>query len=117
MDVRVKRAYEPTERSDGYRILIDRLWPRGVSHERARLDAWGAPPRSPTEFRKERALATKLLDVAVAELIEAVRFVPEPRSASSPRSYALASRESPIEPDQAFGIFSAIDVLLHRQQP
>jgi uncharacterized protein YeaO (DUF488 family) len=40
MDVRVKRVYEPAERSDGYRILIDRLWPRGISHERARLDAW-----------------------------------------------------------------------------
>jgi len=40
MDVRVKRVYEPAERSDGYRILIDRLWPRGVSYERARLDAW-----------------------------------------------------------------------------
>lgn len=40
MDVRVKRVYEPAERSDGYRILIDRLWPRGVSHDRARLDTW-----------------------------------------------------------------------------
>lgn len=40
MDVRVKRVYEPAERSDGYRILIDRLWPRGVSHDRAKLDAW-----------------------------------------------------------------------------
>jgi uncharacterized protein YeaO (DUF488 family) len=40
MDVRVKRVYEPAERSDGYKILIDRLWPRGISHERARLDAW-----------------------------------------------------------------------------
>jgi uncharacterized protein YeaO (DUF488 family) len=40
MDVRVKRVYEPAKRSDGYRILVDRLWPRGVSHERARLDAW-----------------------------------------------------------------------------
>lgn len=40
MDVRVKRVYEAAERSDGYRILIDRLWPRGISHERARLDAW-----------------------------------------------------------------------------
>ena len=40
MDVRVKRVYEPAERSDGYRILIDRLWPRGISHERARLDEW-----------------------------------------------------------------------------
>ena len=40
MDVRVKRVYEPAKRSDGYRILIDRLWPRGISHDRARLDAW-----------------------------------------------------------------------------
>jgi uncharacterized protein YeaO (DUF488 family) len=40
MDIRVKRVYEPAERSDGYRILIDRLWPRGISHDRAKLDAW-----------------------------------------------------------------------------
>jgi uncharacterized protein YeaO (DUF488 family) len=40
MDVRVKRAYEPALASDGYRVLIDRLWPRGVSRERARLDEW-----------------------------------------------------------------------------
>ena len=40
MDVRVRRVYEPAERSDGYRILIDRLWPRGISHDRAKLDAW-----------------------------------------------------------------------------
>ena len=35
-----KRAYDPAEPSDGYRVLIDRLWPRGVSRERARLDEW-----------------------------------------------------------------------------
>jgi len=35
-----KRAYEPASDSDGYRVLIDRLWPRGVSKARARLDAW-----------------------------------------------------------------------------
>jgi uncharacterized protein YeaO (DUF488 family) len=40
MDIRVKRAYEPAAPSDGYRVLIDRLWPRGVSRERARLDEW-----------------------------------------------------------------------------
>jgi uncharacterized protein YeaO (DUF488 family) len=40
MDVRVKRAYEPALASDGYRVLVDRLWPRGVSRERARLDEW-----------------------------------------------------------------------------
>lgn len=35
-----KRAYEPAEASDGYRVLVDRLWPRGVSKAKARLDAW-----------------------------------------------------------------------------
>ena len=40
MDLRLKRVYEPATAADGYRVLIDRLWPRGVSKERARLDAW-----------------------------------------------------------------------------
>ncbi len=38
--VRIKRAYEPASDSDGYRVLVDRLWPRGVSKEKAHLDAW-----------------------------------------------------------------------------
>ncbi len=37
MDLRIKRAYEPASRADGLRILVDRLWPRGVSKEK--LDA------------------------------------------------------------------------------
>ena len=40
MDIRLKRAYEPATDADGYRVLVDRLWPRGVSRERARLDEW-----------------------------------------------------------------------------
>jgi uncharacterized protein YeaO (DUF488 family) len=48
MDVRLKRAYEPAAPADGYRVLIDRLWPRGVSRERAKLDRWEKelPPSS-----------------------------------------------------------------------
>ncbi len=38
--IATKRAYEPAAASDGYRVLIDRLWPRGVSKAKARLDAW-----------------------------------------------------------------------------
>jgi uncharacterized protein YeaO (DUF488 family) len=38
--VRIKRAYEPAARSDGYRVLIDRLWPRGLSRDAAHLDEW-----------------------------------------------------------------------------
>jgi uncharacterized protein YeaO (DUF488 family) len=40
MDIRLKRAYEPAVADDGYRVLVDRLWPRGVSRARAELDAW-----------------------------------------------------------------------------
>ncbi len=40
MDIRVKRAYEPASRSDGTRVLVDRLWPRGVSREKADIKAW-----------------------------------------------------------------------------
>ncbi len=36
----VKRVYEPPARGDGCRILVDRLWPRGISKERAALDGW-----------------------------------------------------------------------------
>src|SRR4051794_1239323 len=40
MDISLKRAYEPASPDDGYRVLIDRLWPRGVSRARVQLDAW-----------------------------------------------------------------------------
>jgi uncharacterized protein YeaO (DUF488 family) len=40
VDVRLKRVYEQPAPSDGYRVLIDRLWPRGVSRTRALLDEW-----------------------------------------------------------------------------
>lgn len=40
MPVRTKRIYEPSSSEDGYRVLIDRLWPRGVSRERAAIDEW-----------------------------------------------------------------------------
>ncbi|MBV8998291.1 MAG: DUF488 family protein [Solirubrobacterales bacterium] len=48
LDVRTKRVYDPAGLGDGYRILIDRLWPRGVSRERARLDEW-ARDLAPTD--------------------------------------------------------------------
>jgi uncharacterized protein YeaO (DUF488 family) len=38
--VRIKRIFEKADRSDGVRILVDRLWPRGISREEARIEAW-----------------------------------------------------------------------------
>jgi len=40
MPVAVKRFYEPAEAADGFRILVDRLWPRGVKKESAKIDRW-----------------------------------------------------------------------------
>jgi uncharacterized protein YeaO (DUF488 family) len=66
MDVRLKRAYDPAGPTDGYRVLVDRLWPRGVSRQKAKLDGWekelppspelrrwfGHEPRRFEEFRR-----------------------------------------------------------------
>ncbi|TFC93212.1 DUF488 family protein [Cryobacterium sinapicolor] len=40
MGIQIKRVYDEPSSSDGTRVLVDRLWPRGVSKEDARLDAW-----------------------------------------------------------------------------
>jgi len=39
-ELRLKRIYEPPSSTDGHRVLVERLWPRGVSKEAARLDDW-----------------------------------------------------------------------------
>lgn len=40
MSVRTKRVYEPAEKADGFRVLVDRLWPRGISKEAAAVNLW-----------------------------------------------------------------------------
>ena len=50
--IATKRAYEPAKASDGYRVLIDRLWPRGLSKARADLEAWEKDIAPSAELRK-----------------------------------------------------------------
>jgi uncharacterized protein YeaO (DUF488 family) len=52
MDIRLKRAYEPATPEDGRRVLVDRLWPRGVSREQAALDAWEKELAPSSELRR-----------------------------------------------------------------
>ena len=52
MTIQIKRVYDPPEDSDGVRILIDRLWPRGLSKERAKLDLWLKDIAPSDELRK-----------------------------------------------------------------
>ena len=52
MRVRTKRAYEQAEPGDGYRVLVERLWPRGVTKERAHLDEWAKEIAPSPELRR-----------------------------------------------------------------
>ncbi len=52
MDIRVKRVYEAPAAEDGMRILVDRLWPRGLTREKARIDLWLKELAPSAELRK-----------------------------------------------------------------
>lgn len=51
-NVRLQRAYEDPTPDDGYRVLVDRLWPRGLTKERLRLDEWARDLGPSTTLRK-----------------------------------------------------------------
>ena len=52
MTIRIKRAYEKASAADGYRILVERLWPRGVSKDKAAIDHWAKGTAPSTELRQ-----------------------------------------------------------------
>jgi len=82
--VRIKRAYEPADDGDGYRVLVDRLWARGVSKEKAHLDAWMKEIAPSTELRRwfghdparwdefERRYRVELAEPERRQLVEAL---------------------------------------------
>ncbi|MDX3054139.1 DUF488 family protein [Streptomyces sp. NE06-03E] len=50
-DIRVRRVYDPPEEDDGTRVLVDRLWPRGISKEHAAVDLWAKDVTPSNELR------------------------------------------------------------------
>src|SRR6185312_14411642 len=50
--LKLKRAYEPADAGDGQRVLVDRIWPRGVSKDEARIDLWLKDVAPSTALRK-----------------------------------------------------------------
>jgi uncharacterized protein YeaO (DUF488 family) len=50
--IKVKRIYEPPDRHDGFRVLVDRIWPRGVRKNEARIDLWLKDIAPSTELRR-----------------------------------------------------------------
>lgn len=52
-EIRIKRIYDEPEENDGFRVLVDRLWARGITKEKARLDMWAKEIAPSNELRKE----------------------------------------------------------------
>ncbi|MPV36040.1 DUF488 domain-containing protein [Georgenia subflava] len=89
MDLRLARVYDPPTDDDGYRVLVDRLWPRGIKKADAHVDAWHKDVGPSDELRKwfghdparfdefaERYRAELASNPALAELRETVRRHP-----------------------------------------
>ncbi len=101
-DVRIKRAYEPADDSDGYRVLVDRLWPRGVSKAKAQLDTWMKDIAPSTELRRwfghdparwdefERRYQAELAAPAPLRLVEALAS----RAAHGPLTLVYGARDT-----------------------
>lgn len=100
MPISLKRAYEASSRSDGCRILVERLWPRGLSKEDAKIDLWPkdvAPsaelrrwfnhePDKWAEFKRRYFEELRTRDEAVQPILERVR--------AGRVTFVFASRES-----------------------
>jgi len=86
MPVSLKSVYLAPEQGDGLRILVDRLWPRGISRDRLKIDAWlqelapsnelrqwfGHDPEKWEEFRRRYFIELTAQEAAVTELIEKI---------------------------------------------
>ena len=100
--VRLKRVYDKPARADGFRVLVDRLWPRGLTKDAARLDVWLRDIAPSTELRKwyghERAKWPEFRRRYRAELrahreqLEDLRL----RAVKQPVTLLYASREGDI---------------------
>ena len=87
MPIELKRVYDPPAASDGRRVLVDRIWPRGISKDDLRIDAWlkdlapsdglrkwfGHDPSKWDEFKKRYRTELKQHPEALAELLESAR--------------------------------------------
>ncbi|MBI0578797.1 DUF488 domain-containing protein [Neobacillus cucumis] len=72
-DIFLKRIYDPYDEMDGYRILIDRLWPRGISKESAKLDEWLKDVAPSSELRKWFCHKPELFEEFTVKYVEELR--------------------------------------------
>jgi uncharacterized protein YeaO (DUF488 family) len=99
LEVRSKRIYAEPKPGDGYRVLIDHVWPRGVSRERAKLDEWARELAPSDELRKwfshDPARFEKFRTRYRAELVDHTDSIDElrARAQSDPLTILYAARD------------------------
>ena len=100
--MRIKRAYEPAADGDGCRVLVDRLWPRGVSKEKAKLDTWMKDIAPSTELRRwfghdparwDEFARRYRAELAAAERIRLISELTE-RAAHGPLTLVYGARDT-----------------------
>lgn len=77
MEIVTKRVYEPYEQSDGYRVLVDRLWPRGLTKARVHYDEWAKFLAPSTAVRKAFGHNSANWDTFVAQYTAELNANPE----------------------------------------
>ena len=99
MEIRLKRVYDDPASDDGFRVLVDRLWPRGVSKERAALDLWAKEVAPSTELRN----AFHHDDLSWSDFESAYRA-----ELAGPTSTAVASLRAELAPHPVVTLLHAV---------
>ena len=114
--IRVKRVYDRPEQTDGKRILVDRLWPRGLKKEEARIDYWARDVSPSSELRKwyghEPAKWAEFKKRYFAELDREPEGVERLRKELSegPATFVFSSKEPSINNAEALKLYLEIGV-------
>jgi uncharacterized protein YeaO (DUF488 family) len=120
--VKLKRAYEPQAHADGYRVLVERLWPRGLRKQDLELDAWekevapspalrtwfGHDPRRWAEF--QRRYRHELQHPAAAERVRELAY----QAARGTITLIFSTRD--VEHNSAVVLKEELERLVHRIQ-
>ena len=79
MDITIKRIYEEVSPDDGYRVLVDRLWPRGVTKDRARLNEWAKELAPSAQARIEFTATVQNLMRTLMRSVSCAALLPTPK--------------------------------------
>lgn len=121
MGIAIKRVYEAPAEGDGYRVLIDRLWPRGLKKEAVPMDVWAKELAPSTELRKwfghDPALWDEFRQRYAAELAESadVWQALARRSAKEPVTLLYGARDE--EHNDAVALKALMEQWLRRHKP